>query len=120
MIQEAVTVNLPQPERRFEDPIKLWELIFLSAFAASILIGAFWQSSKMYLNNDELLTAVLVSNPSLSQMWSTIQNGGELNPPLFFVVEWLVAHTCGTSEMALRGLSALSVALAGCVLFFTI
>ena len=107
-------------ERRFQEPVRAFELIFLLAFVAGILAAACWQSSKNYFNNDELVTAVLVRNPSFSEMWSTIRHGGELNPPLFFVLEWVVAHTVGTSELALRGISALSVALAGCVLFFTV
>jgi uncharacterized membrane protein len=53
-------------------------------------------------------------------MWNAIRHGGELNPPLFFILEWIVAHTIGTSEWALRALSAVSVALAGGVLFFTV
>src|SRR5882672_5203235 len=121
MIQEtAATAGTQRLERRFEGPLQAWEIIFLIAFAAGILVAAAWQSSKSYFNNDELLTAVLVANPSFSEMWNTIRHGGELNPPLFFVIEWLVAHTWGTSELALRSISAVSVALAGGVLFFTV
>src|SRR6266536_212686 len=89
-------------ERRFERPIQAWEWVFLLAFVVGIVTAAGWQSSKAYLSNDELVTAVVVSNPSFSQMMSAIRHGGELNPPLFFILEWLVARTCGLSEWALR------------------
>ena len=117
MIEESASVGAKQ---RLGESMKLWEMFFLLAFAAGILVAAFWQSGKLYFNNDELLTAVLVSNPHFSEMWRVIKHGGELNPPLFFVLEWFVAQIFGTSELALRSISAGSVALAGGVLFFLV
>jgi hypothetical protein len=120
MNPEATTVaDARSLDRRFEGPIRAWEAVFLLAFTAGILVTFVWKSNKAYFNFDELVTAVLVSNPSFSEMWNMIRRGGEVNPPLFFVLEWVVAHTAGTSELALRAVSGVSVALAGWVLFFT-
>ena len=88
MIEESASVGAKQcVKQRLGKSMKLWEMFFLLAFAAGILVAAFWQSGKLYFNNDELLTAVLVSNPHFSEMWGVIKHGGELNPPLFFVLE---------------------------------
>jgi hypothetical protein len=106
--------------RRYDRPPQAWEVLFLVALVASILLAAVWQSNKAFFNNDELCTAVLVSNPSFSQMWNTIRHGGELNPPLFFALEWVVARLCGPTELMLRAISMVSVALAGGLLFLTI
>jgi hypothetical protein len=100
--------------------IALWELFFLLVFSAAVAGAAVWQSHKTYLNNDELVTAVVVAEPSYGAMIKAIAHGGELNPPLFFSLEWFVAHTLGTSELALRAISIVSTALAGCVLFLTL
>jgi len=121
MSQEAAREAAPQPaERRFPGSLRSWEFIFLAAFAPSIVLAAVWQGNKEYLNNDELVTAVVVSNPSFTAMWNVIRSGGELNPPLFFIIEWLVAHTLGPHEWALRAVSTLSLVLAGWVMFFTV
>jgi len=97
-----------------------WEFIFLIAFASGILITYYWQSGKQYLSNDELVTAVVVNNSSFSEMLKAIRHGGELNPPLFFILEWIVARTVGASDLALRAIPSISIALAGWVLFFTV
>ena len=101
-------------------PLRVWEIVFLAALAFGILTGAAMASHKEYFGNDELITALLVSNPSFSEMWSAIRRGGELNPPLYFIVEWGVARLFGNSEFSLRALSGLSIALGGWVLYFTL
>lgn len=113
-------VSPQSSDRRFEGPLRAWEVIFLLALAASLLLAAAWVSSKKYLDNDELCTSLLVSNPSFSQMWNVIRHGGELNPPLYFVAEWLAVRVLGSGELALRALSAVSAVLAGWLLFFTV
>jgi hypothetical protein len=107
-------------ERRFMGPLSVWEIIFLVALALGILAAATIESRKEYFGNDELITSLLVSNPSFSEMWSAIRRGGELNPPLYFILEWVMARMFGSGELALRALSGVSIALAGWVLYFTV
>jgi hypothetical protein len=107
-------------ERRFRGPLRVWEIVFLAALSLGILIGAAMESRKEYFGNDELITSILVSNPSFSEMWSAIRRGGELNPPLYFILEWVMARMFGTGELALRAISGISIALAGWVLYFTV
>ena len=51
-------------ERRFKGPLQIWEIIFLVTISLGILIGAAMQSRKEYFGNDELITSILVTNPS--------------------------------------------------------
>lgn len=121
MIQEnAGGVAAETPEHRFDAPLQLWEIFFLIAFTFGIFAGFCIQSSKEYFVNDELITALVVSNPSFSEMWHLIRHGGELNPPLFFIIEWVVARLVGPSEFALRFVSAAAISFGGGALFFTI
>lgn len=100
--------------------LRAWEVIFLGLLVASLL-SAFWiKSHKYYLGHDEFITAVLAGNPSLPEMLDTIRNGGETNPPFYFILEWLVARGFGTGETAMRALSAVSMTLAAIVVFFTL
>lgn len=107
-------------ERRFRGPLRVWEIIFLAALSLGILIGAAMQSHKEYLAGDELVTALLVSNPSFSEMWSAIRRGAELNPPLYFILDWAVARMFGTGELALRAISGISIAVGAWALYFTV
>jgi hypothetical protein len=109
-----------ETEVRFSETVRLWEVIFLVALSISLLIAAVWQSHKEYFGNDELITTILVSNPSFSEMWNAIRRGGELNPPLLFVTEWLVARIFGSGELAMRAIGGLSVMLAAWLLYFTV
>lgn len=100
--------------------LRAWEIGFLILLVAG-LFAAFWiKSRKEYLGHDEFITAVLVANPSLPEMLDTIRNGGETNPPLYFILEWVVARGFGTGEEALRALSAICMALAAVVVFLTL
>lgn len=87
-------------------PFRPWELAFLVFFIVSILTGVEMKCRRECLSFDELITGILVSNPSFSEMWDTIRRGGEVNPPLFFVLEWLVARCFGTGELAVLHLLA--------------
>src|ERR1043165_5765920 len=100
------------PERFFESPMRGWEWLFLGLLTLCLL-GASWaQSHREYLGHDELFTAILVSNPNYGEMVQTIRHGGELNPPLYFSIEWVVARLLGTGDFALRSVSTVSVVLA--------
>lgn len=119
VIQTTSSDAGPAP-RRFLGPLGVWEVVFLTACSLGILIAAAMASGKEYFGNDELITALLVSNPSFPEMWSAIRRGGELNPPLYFVLEWVMARVFGPGELSLRALSGLSIALGGWVLYFTV
>lgn len=59
---------------------------------------------------DEVYTGRIVDG-SLGHAWSTIQET-ENTPPLFYLLDWAWGRLFGTSELALRSLSAVAGALA--------
>lgn len=107
-------------EPRSRPPLQVWEYVFLAALAASTLLAAFLQCQKEYLTNDELITGILAANPSFSEMMAAIRRGGELNPPLFFILEWAMVRIFGPTELALRALPGLGITLGSLVLFLTL
>lgn len=107
-------------EQRYRLPLQLWEYVFLAAMAMGILVGGYLECQKVFLTNDELITGILASNPSFSEMISAICRGGELNPPLFFIMEWMMVRCFGVTELALRAIPGLSIALGSWVLYFTV
>ena len=108
------------PEKRFKEPLRIWEWSFLLTLTLSLLVSVVWQSRKEYLSHDELFTAILASTPSYGEMFNAIRHGGELNPPLYFSLEWLMARLAGSGELAMRSVSGVSVVLASWVLFFAL
>jgi hypothetical protein len=119
-LQPATAFEPAEVERQYEKPLQKWEYVFLLVFWLAFAGAALWQSTKEYYDNDELCTALLVANVSFSDMWTIIRGGGELNPPLYFIIQWVVAQVAGSSETALRAISFVSVAFGGWVLYFTL
>lgn len=107
-------------EVRFAEPTKAWEWFFLIAMTACLLISTVWQTRKEFLGHDELFTSILASNPNYGEMFQAVRRGGELNPPLYFTLEWLIARVAGNGDLAMRALSGFSVTAAAWVLFFAL
>ncbi|HEX5220576.1 MAG TPA: hypothetical protein VFZ59_13480 [Verrucomicrobiae bacterium] len=95
----------------------MWESVFSVALALSLLAAFLIKSNKTYLGHDDLCTTTLVANPNFGQMLETIRSGGEVNPPLLFVIGWSVARVFGTGELPMRALSAIPLILAAVVTF---
>lgn len=117
-VNSETTARLP--EKRFAEPMKVWEWLFLLALTAGLLVSTVWQTRKEFLGHDELFTAILASTPSYDEMFNAIRHGGELNPPLYFTLEWLIARIAGGGDLAMRALSGISVTAAAWVLFFAL
>ena len=120
---DATTLAAPIEVRReglYRRNLGAWEVVLLSAFTLAMLGTAWVQSRKSFFVSDELYTAVLVSNPHFTAMLKSIRQCADGNPPLFLTLEWMVARVFGMSEFALRAIPALSVTLAGWVVFFTV
>ena len=109
-----------EPSALVTEPWRKWEFAFLALLGGSMLLSAWLVTARRYLNFDDLVTAVLVSEPSLWRMIKAIANGVEVNPPLFFILQWLATRVWGSSDLALRMFSALSVGLAVPVLYLTL
>jgi hypothetical protein len=101
-------------------PFRLWEFVYLLALVVSLLAAFIIKSNKWYMSHDDLCTTTLISNPRFGEMIETIGNGGEVNPPLLFVIGWLVARVFGTGDIPMRGLAAVPLAFGAVVVFFAL
>ena len=101
-------------------PLLRWEILFLIALVTGLLAAFLLKSKVTYLGHDDFCTTTLLSNPHFGEMLETIGNGGEVNPPLLFVLGWGVARVFGTGELPMRALSAFPLMLAAVVTFFAL
>jgi hypothetical protein len=108
------------PSALVTEPWRKWEFAFLALLGSSMILSVWLITTRRYLSFDDLVTAVLVAEPSLWRMIKAIANGVDVNPPLFFILQWLAARVWGNSDLALRMFSALSVALAVPVLYLAL
>jgi len=97
-----------------------WEIAFVLALGGAIIITVYIAARRLYLGFDDLVTAVIVSDPSLPHMIKAILHGVEVNPPLFFMLEWMLSRLTGHGDFGLRLISAVSLALAVPVLYATL
>jgi uncharacterized membrane protein len=97
-----------------------WEFAFLLLLAGSMLLACCLTGSRQFLSYDELITAIISSEPNLLKMLRGIAHGTEVNPPLFFILEWVVARVAGNGDIAMRLISGFSVALAVPILYLAV
>ena len=93
----------------FRDPVTL----IPAAACVSLLISSVVVSGKKPLWNDEMLSLVLLQDPSFTHMMGAWGDTFNQAPPLYFVLGWLWDKLAGSSDVSLRlfGSAALSVAL---------
>jgi hypothetical protein len=120
MFENETMIRTRAVRRDATRPWQVWEIAFVVALGGSIIVTVYIASRRLYLGFDDLVTATLVSDPSLSHMIRAIANGVETNPPLFFILEWLVAHVTGHGDFGLRILSAMSLAMTVPVVYATL
>jgi mannosyltransferase len=81
-----------------------WPLAALTLLAAVLRLATLEEQSLWY---DEAYTPVHVLHSSLSATWTSFVHS-ENTPPLWYLLEWLIARALGTGAVALRLLSALA------------
>src|SRR5215208_3357612 len=112
MSQPSVSRSDKIPALFTPGSLRPWEAAFLVLLVAGLLAAFGIKSNKEYFGHDDFVTVTLVSNPNIGEMLDTIRSGGEVNPPLYFVVQWIVARFFGTGELVMRLTSAISMAAA--------
>ena len=95
-----------------------WALLGLTA--ASLAVCSVLTSGKKFFWYDEVNSANLVADPSLSHMIGTIAAGGESAPPLYHTLLWLWARVAGQSELALRAPSCAMMIVALVLVWVTL
>jgi len=81
-----------------------WPLAAIALLAAVLRLATIDLQSLWY---DEAYTPVHVLHPSLPATWTSFVHS-ENTPPLWYLLEWLIARVLGTGAVALRLLSALA------------
>ncbi len=95
-----------------------WALLGITA--TSLAVCSVLTSGKKFFWYDEVNSANLVADPSLSHMIGTIAAGGESAPPLYHTLLWLWARAAGQSELALRAPSCAMMIVALVLVWLTL
>ncbi len=82
------------------------------AAALAIVTANVMDAAVRYMWVDELLTATLVTDPSLRHMVRALADQVDTTPPLFYVIAWGWGRVFGVSAMSLRALAGIFAAAA--------
>ncbi|MBD2752293.1 hypothetical protein [Spirosoma validum] len=82
--------------------------------AVSIGLGLYFRASWLWM--DEVLSYVLISDPSLVHLNDALVSGLDANPPLFFNVYWPIGHYISLNPLFLRLISV--VLFSGTIVVF--
>ncbi len=98
---------------------KRWEYVVPGLAIMSLLISCVIVSSKKFFWNDELLSFYLLNDPSLPHMLVAWSDKFNQAPPLYFILGWGWEKLFGSSELALRLFSSVTIGLA-CILLWIV
>ena len=92
---------------------KLTQRLSLALFAVltiSLITSLFFKHNWLWL--DEVLSYLLISDPSVAHMNGAIVSGMDANPPLFPNLYWLIGHAVSLNPQFLRAISVVLFAVA--------
>jgi hypothetical protein len=81
--------------------------LVLVLFSAVLLILSMALAARVELWHDEIFTLNLASVPSVSDIWSALATGTDLNPPLFYLLTRASQYLFGSGVVATRLPSAI-------------
>ncbi|MEZ0542949.1 hypothetical protein [Fibrella arboris] len=86
----------------------------LLTLTGSLIVSLFFKDQHLWM--DEVLSYLLLSDPSLAHANRAIVSGMDANPPLFINLYWLIGHAVSLNSIFLKSLSILL--FAGTVVWF--
>lgn len=88
-----------------------WQLgaWLIVVFALSLITSLFFKEKWLWM--DEVLSYLLISDPSLNHLNDAVVSGMDANPPLFANLYWLIGHGISLEPQFLRAVSILLFAL---------
>ena len=89
-------------------------LVLMAVLCVSIIASLFFKEQWLWL--DEVLSYVLISDPSIAHMNDAVVSGMDANPPLFANLYWLIGHGISLNPLFLRAVSV--VIFAGTLALF--
>ena len=92
---------------------KVTQRLSLALFAVltiSLITSLFFKHDWLWL--DEVLSYLLISDPSIAHMNDAVVSGMDANPPLFPNLYWLIGHAISLNPLFLRAISVVLFATA--------
>ncbi|MBO0953049.1 hypothetical protein [Fibrella forsythiae] len=93
----------------------LLSLVMLVGITATLVASLYFKAPWLWM--DEVLSNILLTDPSLGHMNHAIVSNIDANPPLFFNLYWLLGHTISLNPYFLRAVSILLFALSLTLLY---
>lgn len=90
-------------------PVSRWEWLVPAAISAVLIAACVLISPKKPVWFDEVITWIVATDPSLSHMLQSLRYSADLAPASYILLAQLWRHLFGSSVLALRLLSALSL-----------
>lgn len=94
---------------------RLLSVALLLVVCVSLIASLFFKEKWLWM--DEVLSYLLISDPSVVHMNDAVVSGMDANPPLFANVYWLIGHVVSLNPQFLRAVSIVLFALT-CALFY--
>lgn len=106
--QRDVSVNRPRA-------LSLGVGIFV-LLSVSLITSLFLKNSWLWM--DEVLSDILIADPSIAHMNKAVVSGMDANPPLFANLYWLIGHSISLNTQFLRVVSILIFSLTIALFFY--
>lgn len=84
-------------------------LTLFVVLTVSLVVSLFFKSRWLWA--DEVLSYLLISDPSITHMNDAVVSGMDANPPLFPNLYWLIGHTISLDPLFLRAVSVVIFAV---------
>lgn len=82
---------------------RLFTILLFLVFAGALTAALFFKENRLWM--DEILSYLLISDPSLTHLNSAVVSGFEQTPPVFANLYWLIAHTISPNVVFLKTVS---------------
>lgn len=89
--------------------ITLYSTLTFLLFGGSLITALFFKENLLWM--DEILSYLLISDPSFAHLNQAVVSGFEQTPPVFFNLYWLVAHGISENVVFLKVVSIILFAL---------
>ncbi len=89
--------------------VKLLSIILAVTLSVSLIVSLFFKEQWLWM--DEVLSYILVSDPSVAHLNDAVVSSLDANPPLFPNIYWLIGHTISLDPQFLRSVTVVIFAL---------
>lgn len=110
-IDRGFVADVRPPQSGLRARTMAYALALAAVFALGLIASLFFKPAWLWM--DEVLSAILIGDPSLAHMNAAVASGMDANPPLFPNLYWLLARALGQpAPLVLRAITVLFFASA--------